>query len=103
MKSLRLKGYITGKPSAGRGQYLIRVVKYFENKAHRDAPYRQEGAPGCTLLPNKAHGDATYQEVSTYKKKREEEHRFSSTFLKQFSEEEWQRHLDKIDPKRKKA
>jgi len=62
LKSLRQKGYITGQPTTGRGQYLIRVVKYF-HKAHGDALYTPEGAPGCALRPQKAHGDATYQEV----------------------------------------
>lgn len=63
LKSLRVKGYITGKPSTGRGQYMIKVVKYFEKKAHGGAPCVSEGAPGCALPPKKAHGDATYQEV----------------------------------------
>lgn len=72
LKSLREKGYVTGKPSAGRGQYMIRVNKYFA-KANGDAPSMPEGEPGCAFRPKKANGDATYQEVSSYKKKREEE------------------------------
>lgn len=51
----------------------MRVVKYFE-KAHRDAAFVPEGAPGCGLMPKKAHGGATYQEViqegTTFKKAR---------------------------------
>jgi hypothetical protein len=62
MKSLRDKGYITGKPTTGRGQYLIRVVKYFQ-KANGDSPSMPKGAPGFALSPQKANGDSPYQEV----------------------------------------
>lgn len=49
----------------------MRVQKYFE-KVHGGAPSEQEGAPGCAFPSQKVHGGAPYQEVKTYKKKREE-------------------------------
>jgi hypothetical protein len=71
LSSLRRKGYIKGKPSTGRGQYMISVEKYFE-KVQGGAPFAVEGAPGVTLSSKKAHRGSPYQEVSTYKNKREE-------------------------------
>lgn len=74
LASLRCKGYISGKPSVGRGQYPIKVTKYFEgkahgaspseeNKAHRVSPSEQEGAPTFTLSPQKAHPRSPLEEV----------------------------------------
>jgi len=62
LASLRKKGYITGTPSNGRGQYHIRVVKYFK-KASTVTPSVSEGVHSDTLMPNKASVVTPYQEV----------------------------------------
>jgi len=66
LASLRKKGYITGAPSNGRGQYHIRVVKYF-NKASVVTPSASEGVHSDTLMPNKASVVTPYQEVKQEK------------------------------------
>lgn len=71
LASLRRKGYITGEPSKGRGQYMLSVEKYFE-KASVVTPSGTEGVCGDTFRPKKASVVTPYQEVKTYKKKREE-------------------------------
>lgn len=82
LASLRSKGYITGTPSNGRGQYPIRVNKYFSTKsaqfctdfhsqkAHQRSPSGPEGAPAFTLSAKKAHPRSPLQEV--IQEKREE-------------------------------
>lgn len=62
LASLRRKGYITGKPSTGRGQYTIKVVKYFE-KASVVSPSSSEGVCGVALSAQKASVVTPYQEV----------------------------------------
>jgi hypothetical protein len=96
LKSLREKGYITGKPTTGRGQYRIRVVKYFQ-KANPGAPLASEGESRCALSPKKANGDATYQEV-----KQEEIHKKNPAQprrgpLPPVSEEEQRRRIEARD------
>jgi hypothetical protein len=72
LASLRKKGYILATPSNGRGQYVMKVVKYFE-KRHPVSASMPEAAPSVRLEQNKRHPVSPYQEVSTYKNKRKEE------------------------------
>ena len=63
LASLRVKGYISGKPSTGRGQYPIQVTKYFEGKASGVTPSELEGVWGDTLTPQKASVVTPLEEV----------------------------------------
>lgn len=64
LASIFSKGYaFSYREHRGRGNYPIKINKYFNRKAHVDAPDTPKGAPGCALIEDKAHVDATYQEV----------------------------------------
>jgi hypothetical protein len=62
LASLRHKGYITGNPSTGRGQYSIRVVKYFE-KASAVSPSTNKASTVSPSWVEKASVVTPYQEV----------------------------------------
>jgi 5-methylcytosine-specific restriction endonuclease McrA len=68
LASLRTKGYVTGTPSRGRGQYWMTVEKYFE-KASVVSPSGKEGVCGVTLSPKKASVVTPLQEVKQEKPK----------------------------------
>lgn len=51
LHSLRSKGYITGEPSSGRGQYLIRVTKYFKKATPHSPSTKKKATPQSHLPP----------------------------------------------------
>ena len=82
LAALRQKGYLSGSPSSGRGQYWITVKKYDEKasmvtpsakKASVVTPSRPEGVYGDTLQPQKASVVTPYQEVRIQEVRNQEE------------------------------
>lgn len=104
MASLRKKGYIVGSPSVGRGQYSIKVVKYFhistdsvKNKVSLQTPYLSEGVHSDTLRPQKASVVTPLQEVIQEQRKEKSRPHNSRSFRPLRSESDQRRIVEARD------
>lgn len=93
LAALRTKGYVTGTPSRGRGQYWMTVEKYFE-KASVVSPSGKEGVCGDTLSPKKASVVTPLQEVSTKNKRKEVNPRNGGAAPRSVPEQEQRRRIE---------
>jgi len=120
LKSLRAKHYIEFQESKGaHRRYPIYIPKYSvpggTEERFQAEPRRAKKQPNGNRGPTKTYQTGTEdsaqvvsrhsikcsEEVRTKNKREEYAQPLRASFLSAFSEQEWQEHLNKLDPKRK--